>query len=111
MPYLMRVVQRTALKALGRLHRDEQLSVPDLRGGLADDPEALALANSSSAMVTDELAQMPRRQKVIALTTDGHSPAEIAGILGIEANAVHVHLHRARAKIRIRLSSADVVAA
>ena len=34
-----------------------------------------------------------------------HSPAEIAAVLGIEANAVRVHLHHARTKLRALLRS------
>jgi RNA polymerase sigma factor (sigma-70 family) len=111
--YLTRVVVNRALEAL-RQHRGERLSGLDLDlpGGPAAGAEALALANSSSNIVVGEFAQLPRRQKeVLALTMDGYSPAEIASILGIEANAVRVHLHHARAEVRTRLKSAGVLAA
>ena len=112
--YLIRVVQNTALQTWRHRHRVELLSglELDLPRGAGDGTEALALANSSSDIVVGELARLPRRQReVLALTMDGHSPAEIADILGIEANAVRVHLHRARARVRARLAAAGVLAA
>jgi RNA polymerase sigma-70 factor, ECF subfamily len=113
MAYLMTVVRNKALDTL-RQQRGELLSglEIDLPGSSADNTEALALANANSTIVTGELTRLPGRQKeVLALTMDGYSPAEIADILGIEANAVRVHLHHARAKVRTRLKSAGVLAA
>lgn len=93
---------------VGEIHESATL----LSGAPLDSTEALAFANADCAILADELGRMPRRQKeVLALTVDGYSPAEIAGILGIEGNAVRVHLHHARAKVRARLKGAEVPAA
>lgn len=100
--------KHTIERPVGEIHESATL----LFGAPTDSTEALAFANVNSANLADELGRLPRRQReVLALTVDGHSPAEIADILGIEANAVRVHLHHARAKVRARLKWAEVSAA
>jgi RNA polymerase sigma factor (sigma-70 family) len=110
--YLAKVVYNRALQALRHRHRVVLLSELESELPTSADAETLALANAGSNVVTGELARLPRRQReVLSLTVDGHSPIEIADILGIEANAVRVHLHHARAKVRARLASTGVLAA
>jgi RNA polymerase sigma factor (sigma-70 family) len=109
--YLYRIVQNEA-----RYMVNAWVNVPrghDPVGRLAaSSAEAQALVNFENSIVTDELAQLPRRQReVLGLTFDGYSPAEIADRLGIEANAVRVHLHHARAKVRARMAAAGALAA
>jgi hypothetical protein len=44
------------------------------------------------------------------LTLEGCKPAEIAAMLGIEANAVRMHLHHARAKVAASLAASAAAA-
>jgi RNA polymerase sigma factor (sigma-70 family) len=70
--------------------------------------ENRAIAELEAAAMDKIVLQLPRRQRdTLVLTIIGYSPAEIACLLGIDANAVRVNLHHARQRVRNRLSEAD----
>lgn len=55
--------------------------------------------------VLDALARLPPRQReVMVLSLEGHNPAEIADILGIDPQAVRASLLKARRKLKGYLS-------
>ena len=64
------------------------------------------MANSEAGAATDVLRELPRRQReTLTLAIDGHRPAQIARLLGIEPKAVRVNLHHAHAKVLARLGA------
>jgi RNA polymerase sigma-70 factor (ECF subfamily) len=85
--------------------RGEQELSPDTQ--CADphqDTASLALANDESQVVLKILRSLPERQRTImALTTDGYPPEDIAKILNLNPATVRSSLRHARNKLKAAL--------
>jgi DNA-directed RNA polymerase specialized sigma24 family protein len=99
--YLFRVIQRMVLRQTRSRHLPPALFY--LPVGVLDEHPV-----EYEGWVAGLLAELPARQRqVLTLTAEGYKPAEIAGLLGIDPNAVRVNLHHARVKLQARLAMAD----
>jgi RNA polymerase sigma factor (sigma-70 family) len=102
--YLKTVVRRTAydlLKGLAKRAPELQVDVAALEAQMESDeasPEDIQSAEELRADIEAHLTDDERR--LLQLRLDGRTPAEMAAVLSISANAVSVRLHRLRAKIR-----------
>lgn len=92
--------QRSARRRLGLLARTARLSPPPTDTGPAlPDPELQAAL----------AALRPQDRELVRLWAwEDLSPAEIAVVLGVTANAVHIRLHRARARLAELLVGTDL---
>ena len=80
----------------------------DAHAAVRASAENRAIAELEADAMDKIVLQLPRRQRdTLALTIVGYSPAEIASLLGIDANAVRVNLHHARQRVRNRLDQED----
>jgi RNA polymerase sigma-70 factor (ECF subfamily) len=68
-------------------------------------PEQVALTREVRAVVTDALAELPPRQRVVVALRDldGHTADEVCDLLDISAGNQRVLLHRGRAVVRAHL--------
>jgi len=105
----------TARMVVRQMRQQRERPVPwyvlDQVSGLAHmaSAEMVALAQEEISASAEVLLKLPRRQReVLSLAMLEHSPAEIAAVLGIEANAVRVHLHHGRARVRALLRSEPI---
>jgi len=66
---------------------------------------AMAPCNPHAGVWVSELlgALAPRQRAVMHLTVEGHTDAEIAGLLGIAASSVRAHRRRARGRLKVLL--------
>jgi RNA polymerase sigma factor (sigma-70 family) len=107
--YLKTVVRRTAydvLKALAKRAPELQVDVAALEAQMESDdasPEEVRTAEELRSDIEARLSEEERR--LLQLTLDGRTPAEIGALLSISPNAVSVRLHRLRAKIRDYLNA------
>jgi RNA polymerase sigma-70 factor (ECF subfamily) len=63
-------------------------------------PEELTEAHLCRRRLAQVWPSLNRKQRaLLALHAEGYTPAELAGITGLSANAVGVRLHRARARL------------
>ncbi len=103
LPYLRRTVVNLSRGRLRRrrtaaAHRPE--AAPD-----AESAEAGAVRGASARAVTDQLDQLPRRQRecVVLRFYDDLTVPEIARVLGVAEGSVKSHLHRALSTLAIGL--------
>lgn len=79
------------------------LAEPADADGICSDapgPEELTEAHLGRRRLARVWSALDRRQRaLLALHAEGYTPAELAGITGLSANAVGVRLHRARARL------------
>jgi RNA polymerase sigma-70 factor, ECF subfamily len=70
-------------------------------------PEPAALAGEIRSLVSDALARLPERQRIVIMLRDveGYSSDEVCSILEITAANQRVLLHRARAFVRCELEA------
>jgi RNA polymerase sigma-70 factor (ECF subfamily) len=105
------MVQRKVARHWRHLRRQERLSgvgsskgqLPSLLASLSDsgsDPAKSVEIRDQVQQLCSELDETERR--MIELRMDGHSTAEVAGILGIAANVLRVRLSRLRQRLRTR---------
>ena len=89
-----------------RLLRSEEAlpGVPDQNPGTS--PSAAVLAAEASGIVRRFLAWLPRRQREVLDLVDLQdlTPAEAAGVLGLDGGTVRAHLHRARRTLRSKIT-------
>jgi RNA polymerase sigma-70 factor (ECF subfamily) len=66
-----------------------------------DDPETAAVAQDRHARLLAAVRELPLvSRQAVTLTLEGFGPGEIAGALGITANAVSIRLSRAKEHLR-----------
>ena len=105
------MVQRKVARHWRHLRRQERLSggwssagqLPSVLASLSDagsDPVRSVEIRDQMQQLFSELDETERR--MIELRMDGHSTAEVAGILGIAANVLRVRLSRLRQRLRER---------
>lgn len=103
--YLVRIAQNRAISFCVRRARWRALWADlhdDLRSSA--DPAAECEGHSLSQTVRDLMATLPTNQRrVLALTAEGFSPADIADRCGGSAGSVRVALFRARQALRLLL--------
>ena len=104
--WVRKVARRKLYAHFGRSRHNSGIQVDAIHDG------QLLLRSSSSIdewvarhAILEVLAGLPSRQReVMTLTLDGHQPAEIADMIGIEPQAVRASLLKARRAVRKRLS-------
>jgi len=106
--WMFSILRNECLRRLTRDTRTVNIDAVNVIGLLPtlESAESEALANLESSAVSAAVRQLPpRQQQALTLSMTGHTTAEIANRLGIDANAVRVNLHHARRKIKALLDS------
>lgn len=105
--WLYRVVLNHCLGLKQRLLR---LAKPMLGARAQKSPETEAILGEAVRIVERELAKLPLKQRAVAtLFLDGElTPADIAPLVGMTANATRVTLHRALGPLRAALTAAGI---
>ncbi len=90
----------------GALLRRFLLSRRDAGPASAPAADHVALDGETGRCVRESVAALPAadREIIVLYYLEQRPVAEISGLLGVSANAVHVRLHRARAKLHTALS-------
>jgi RNA polymerase sigma-70 factor (ECF subfamily) len=103
--WLLRVQYRIFVDEFRRRGRSPFVALaaaadPDCVGSDAPGPEALTEAHLCRRRLARvwEILDRPQRA-LLALHAEGYTPAELAVVTGLSANAVGVRLHRARARL------------
>lgn len=98
-------------RAIDVLRRSRNAAVTTANADRIDDSSETAENQLTFAelveRVRSELAYLPAQQAEAfwLVCVEGHTYGEVAGLMGIESNAVGVHVHRARQHMKSRLKS------
>jgi RNA polymerase sigma-70 factor (ECF subfamily) len=104
--YIARIAHNRSVTHVARAAgRPISVEMPETLECPAPHPEAMALEGDRWRSVLNAVQQLPIAYRQVAtLTLEGFSPADIAQILGLSANAVAIRSTRARALLRASLS-------
>ena len=100
--FVARIATNRAVTHVMRAVRSpKSIKLEDGMPAQGDDPERLAIAGDHWVKLAAAVRSLPLTYRPVALLTlEGLAPAEIAGVLGITANAVSVRLTRAKDLLR-----------
>jgi RNA polymerase sigma-70 factor (ECF subfamily) len=106
--WLYRITRNAAtdrLRSRRRQHRLLEDGRITLTGSAGESPEDRVIHHETEQILRSFLEALPGRQRQALDLVDvqGHSPAEAAAMLGLDAGTVRTHLHRARRALRSRL--------
>jgi RNA polymerase sigma factor (sigma-70 family) len=108
--YLFVTLRRFAAEKAGKLDGEESLDdVPEPITEAADSP---ALEQADRALITEAFESLPERWQAVLWHTavEGQQPKELAGVLGVSANAAAAMSYRAREKLRQAYLQAHLMA-
>lgn len=113
--YLFVTIRRLAARYAARNHDDpyEEVPEPVLSTVSSSDGSGTVMDAAERQLVTRAFSSLPERwQAVLWLTAvEGHHPREVAGTLGMKANAVSALAYRSREKLRQAYLQAHLQAA
>jgi RNA polymerase sigma factor (sigma-70 family) len=107
--YLFVTLRRLAAEKPGTPEEDSLDDVPEPVGDAADSP---ALAQADRTLITRAFESLPDRWQAVLWHTavEGRQPNELAGVLGVSANAAAAMSYRAREKLRQEYLQAHLLA-
>jgi RNA polymerase sigma-70 factor, ECF subfamily len=102
-PWFFRILQNQCRTARGRMRETEdvsemQLAAPERTDGATDRAELAALLEAALASLTAE-----QREAFVMKHVEDRSYEEMAGLLGVGAEALKMRVHRARDALKVRL--------
>lgn len=109
--WLYRITRNAAtdrLRSRSRQRRLREASSPAYAATTGERPDDRVIHDETDRIVRAFLDALPGRQRqaLDLIDLQGHSPAEAAAMLGLDAGTVRTHLHRARRTLRARLLDA-----
>jgi RNA polymerase sigma factor (sigma-70 family) len=107
--YLFVTLRRFAAEKAGKAAEESLDDVPE---PIADAADAPALEQADRALVTQAFESLPDRWQAVLWHTavEGQQPKELAGVLGVSANAAAAMSYRAREKLRQAYLQAHLMA-
>jgi RNA polymerase sigma factor (sigma-70 family) len=108
-PYLFVTLRRFAAEKASKPGEESLDDVPEPIADAADSP---ALAQADRALITEAFESLPERWQAVLWHTavEGQQPKELAGVLGVSANAAAAMAYRAREKLRQAYLQAHLMA-
>ncbi len=107
--YLFVTLRRYAAEKASKPDEESLDDVPEPISEAADSP---ALAQADRALITQAFESLPDRWQAVLWHTavEGEQPRELAGVLGVSANAAAAMAYRAREKLRQAYLQAHLLA-
>jgi RNA polymerase sigma factor (sigma-70 family) len=107
--YLFVTLRRFAAEKASKPGEESFDDVPEPIADAADSP---ALAQADRALITEAFESLPERWQAVLWHTavEGQQPKELAGVLGVSANAAAAMAYRAREKLRQAYLQAHLMA-
>ena len=107
--YLFVTLRRFAAEKAGKADEESLDDVPEPIVEAADSP---ALAQADRALISQAFESLPERWQAVLWHTavEGQQPKELAGVLGVSANAAAAMAYRAREKLRQAYLQAHLMA-
>jgi RNA polymerase sigma factor (sigma-70 family) len=108
--YLFVTLRRFAAEKAGKL--DEEDSLDDVPEPITEAADSPALEQADRALITEAFESLPERWQAVLWHTavEGQQPKELAGVLGVSANAAAAMSYRAREKLRQAYLQAHLMA-